>query len=62
MATKRKSKRGRLHIRVSKELEVRAHEYAERHSTNLSALVTKHLLDLLAAEETETTFPEVEQI
>ena len=54
-------KLGRLHIRVEASLAIKMHDYAYRHHTDLTALVTEHFLSLLAAEET-LRVPEAEQI
>lgn len=55
------AKEGRLHLRVEKELAVRIHDYARRHRTDLTRLVTDYFLALLSAEEAPLV-PEVEQI
>jgi hypothetical protein len=57
----RSKKGGRLHLRVAAEIEVRMHDYAKRHHTNLTSIVTKYFLELLAAEEAPRV-PEAEQI
>lgn len=63
MATKRDRSRkgGRLHLRVAADVVEQMHDYAKRHHTDLTALVTKHFLELLAAEEV-LLVPEAEQI
>jgi hypothetical protein len=62
MATrKRPKKEGRLHLRVDAALVTQMHEYARRHSTDITALTTKHFLELLAAEKL-ASYPEAEQV
>ncbi len=58
------AKNGRLHLRLSEELEARMHDYVERHNTTLSAVAAKLFLQLLAAEEAEkaATIYEAEQV
>ena len=58
---KRQKKEGRLHLRVEAELVDQIHGYAERHSTDITALTTKHFLNLLAAEKLDS-YPEAEQV
>lgn len=60
-----KSKKdGRLHLRVSSELEERMHDYALRHKTSLGAITETLFKQLLAAEdaEKEATKYEAEQV
>lgn len=59
--SKKNPKGGRLHLRVAADLVERMHDYAARHHTDLTALVTQHFLGLLRAEEIHTV-PEVEQV
>ena len=62
MAAKKKSKKGgRLHLRINAELAEEMHAYAERHSTNLTSIVTSYFLNLLDAEKLRN-YPEAEQI
>jgi len=58
---KRQKKAGRLHLRVEAELVEQMHAYAKRHNTGITALVTKHFLDLLSAEKL-ASYPEAEQV
>ena len=53
-------KRGRLHIRLSEDLEQKMHDYVTRHSTTLGVVATQLFEQLLAAEE-QTRF-EAEQV
>lgn len=54
-------KEGRLHLRVDKDLVARMHNYARRHHTDVTQLVTDYFLALLLAEEAPLV-PEVEQV
>lgn len=56
----RPKKAGRLHLRVSKELELRMHDYAERHSIGLAVIATQ-LFEKLLADEEQTKY-EAEQV
>ncbi len=58
---KRQKKEGRLHLRVEAGLVAQMHDYAKRHSTDITALTTKYFLDLLAAEKL-ASYPEAEQV
>ncbi len=49
------AKKGRLHLRVSEELEERMHDYVKRNNTTLNAVATALFLQLLEAEEAERT-------
>ncbi len=62
--SKKSRKEGRLHIRVSKELESRVHAYVKRHSTSLTAIGTllfEQLLEAEALAAAETKY-EAEQV
>lgn len=58
---KPQKKKGRLHLRVEADLAAQMHDYAKRHSTNVTALTTKYFLELLAAENL-AAYPEAEQV
>jgi hypothetical protein len=60
-AVKKADKGGRLHVRVSKHLELAVKQYADRNSTTLTDIVTRHLIALLQAEQ-RAVVPEAEQI
>lgn len=62
MATRKRTKKeGRLHLRVNAEIVEQIHDYAKRHSTDITSLITKHFLDLLEAEKL-ASYPEAEQV
>jgi hypothetical protein len=63
MASKRckQKKEGRIHLRVTSYINKSIREYALRHHTDLTSIVTKHFLELLESEKNHK-FPEVEQI
>jgi hypothetical protein len=54
-------KKGRMHLRVQADIVERMHDYARRHHTDLTSIVTAYFLELLAAEEV-LLVPEAEQI
>lgn len=63
MATKRirTQKGGRLHLRVDSDVIAQMHDYAKRHHTDVTSIVTRHFLELLAADAVPLV-PEAEQI